>query len=442
MNRDRYDLPLTTASSSAAAFYRDGVDRILSAWRGAGDALDRAVVEDPTFALAHIARARVHQFNMESTEARAMAARARQLAATTTERERQHVEIIAAAIEGQRGVAITGAERHLDAFPRDALVLSLLLGAFGLYAFSGRADHDAAKLAICERHARHYGEDWWFLAYLGWSHTEAGNVGTGRTVTERAIALRPENANAAHALSHALFEQGDMAAGRRFLSAWLPAHERASILHGHLSWHAALMALEGGDVDGALTIYEECVRPSVSQYPPMNVFTDSASLLWRLSLVAKENLAPYWQEVAVYGDRYFPRAGAHFADGHYALVAAATRNEVLETRLVELEALAANGRLAPGSSAINLCRGIRAFAEGDNENAIRILEPLMPAVVRIGGSHAQRELWEDTFIVACLRGGRGAKAAKIISDRLRRRPSARDEAWSREARQGAEKPRD
>jgi hypothetical protein len=101
--------------------------------------------------------------------------------------------------------------------------------------------------------------------------------------------------------------------------------------------------------------------------------------------------------------------------------------------LAELEALEASGRLAPGSSAIDLCRGIRAFAEGDNDNTVRILEPLMPALVRIGGSHAQRELWEDTLIVACLRGGRGYKAAKIISDRLHRRPSARDEAWSREA---------
>ena len=30
---------------SAAAFYRDGVDRILSAWYGAGEAFDRAIVE-------------------------------------------------------------------------------------------------------------------------------------------------------------------------------------------------------------------------------------------------------------------------------------------------------------------------------------------------------------------------------------------------------------
>jgi len=59
--------------------------------------------------------------------------------------------------------------------------------------------------------------------------------------------------------------------------------------------------------------------------------------------------------------------------------------------------------------------------------------------VRIGGSHAQRELWEDTLIVAYLRAGRRDKATKMISDRLRRRPSLRDEAWSRQSLQGTEK---
>ena len=47
MNRDSYDLPLTTASDRAAMSYRDGVDRMLSAWNGADDAFDRAIAEDP-----------------------------------------------------------------------------------------------------------------------------------------------------------------------------------------------------------------------------------------------------------------------------------------------------------------------------------------------------------------------------------------------------------
>ena len=90
-----------------------------------------------------------------------MAARARELAAKTTAGERGHVDISAKVIECQQGKALAGAEQHLDEFPRDARVLSMMLGAFGLYAFSGRNDHDAARVAICERHASHYGEDWW-----------------------------------------------------------------------------------------------------------------------------------------------------------------------------------------------------------------------------------------------------------------------------------------
>ena len=425
MNRDRYDLPLTTSSDRAAAHYRDGVDCMLSAWHGAEDAFDKAIAQDPGFALAHIGRARLHQLNMEGSQARAMAAQARELVAGATPREKSHVEIIAAVIESKPRLAVSGAEAHLEEYPRDAQVLSMLLGAFGLYAFSGRSDHDAAKLAICERHARHYGEDWWFLSYLGWSHTEAGYLTTGRKLSERAMSQRAANANAAHGLSHAMFEQGDMETGRSFLSQWMPAHDRQSFLHGHLAWHVALTALDTGDLDGALATYEQHIKPAGRPYPPLNIFTDGTSLLWRLSLAGKTGLDEHWRDITAYGEKYFPQAGAHFADVHFALAAAAG-SEALDTRLAQLEARAADGKLAPGRAAIELCRGIRSFAEGDNAGAVRFLEPAISELARIGGSHAQRELWEDTLIVAYLRAGHGDKAAGRISARLDRRPSARE----------------
>jgi len=363
-----------------------------------------------------------------------MASRARELAAGATPREIGHIEIMSAVIESKPKLAVSGAEAHLEEYPRDALVLSLLLGAFGLYAFSGRADHDAAKLAVCSRNATHYGEDWWFLSYLGWSHTEAGNLREGRALSERAMALRSANANAAHGLSHAMFEQGDMKVGRQFLAQWMPAHDRQSFLHGHLAWHTALTLLDEDDLVGALAIYEQHIKPADRPYPPLNIFTDGASLLWRLSLAGQNGLEPHWREMAAYGETYFPQAGAHFADVHHALVGAMISGHAFEDRMAQLEERQAAGRLAPGRTAIELCRGVKAFADGDNDGAIRLLEPAISELTRIGGSHAQRELWEDTLIVACLRAGRGDKAARSISARLDRRPSARDEAWSRQAR--------
>lgn len=433
MIHDRYGLPLTTTSDRAAAYYVDGVDRMLAALHGADAAFEAAIAEDPDFAMAHIGRARVHQLNMEGTAARAKAATARELAAAASPRERRHIEIIASVIEGQGKKAMTAAEQHLTEYPRDAQVLSLLLGAFGLYAFSGRADHDAARLTLCERYAADYGEDWWFLTYLGWSKTEAGDVVSGRAVTERGYALKPENAGAAHAVAHALFEQGDGAEGRAFLSAWLPANDRTSFLQGHLAWHLALIDLEEGNADAALNIYERHIKPAGRPYPPLNIYTDTASLLWRLSLAGKTGLEAHWKDVAAYGDGYFQKAGAHFADVHHALVAATTPGDALQARLAEMETRNADGRLAPGPAAIGLGRGIAAFAAGNYGAAVRILAPLMPELVRIGGSHAQRELWEDTFIVACLRAGEGKQATALISDRLHRRPSRRDRMWSQEA---------
>ena len=176
-HQDRYGLTLSTASAEAAEAYRSGVDLLLAAWPGAAEAFERAIAADGEFALAHIARARIHTFYQQGDVARQKAALARELVAHRgTERERGHVETLALAVEGQIPAALKSALVHLEMHPRDAIVMSLPLGAFGLLAFSGMADHDQARVDLCRRYAHHYGEDWWFLTYHGWSLTENGAV--------------------------------------------------------------------------------------------------------------------------------------------------------------------------------------------------------------------------------------------------------------------------
>jgi hypothetical protein len=57
------------------------------------------------------------------------------------------------------------------------------------------------------------------------------------------------------------------------------------------------------------------------------------------------------------------------------------------------------------------------------------LEPLGPQLVRIGGSHAQREVFEDTLLEAYLRAEQFDKAEAMLAERLARRGSARDNFW-------------
>jgi hypothetical protein len=428
---DRYGLTLSTTSSEAAAAYRDGIDLLLSAWTGAAEAFDRAIAADPEFALAHIARARIHTFYQQGDVARKKAALARELVARRgAERERSHVETLALAVEGQIPAALAAALAHLETAPRDAVVMSLPLSAFGLFAFSGMADHDQARVDLCERHAHHYGDDWWFLTYHGWALTENGDVARGRAMTERAFGLRRANANAVHSLLHAMFEDGSVTEADALVTQWVPGYDRSGILHGHIRWHQALGALEAGDAARALAIYADVLKPSVTSAPPINAISDGASLLWRLSAYGHDVPCELWADADAYAQRAFPKSSIPFADVHMALFAAATRNAAaLEQRLGVIEQRVAEGKLAAGPVVPKICRAMSAFAGEDYQGCIRHLEPVLDDVVRIGGSHAQRQIVEDTFIVALMRGGELARARTLLDQRLHRRPSPRDARW-------------
>lgn len=428
---DRYGLPVSTASDAAAAAYREGIDLMLSAWTGADTAFDAAIAADPKFALAHVARARLHFTYAEPAAMKARLADARAAVARNgDDREKSHVEILGYTMEGQSPKALSSALAHLDRWPRDALILAQPLGAFGLFAFSGMPNHDQARVDLCERHARHYGDDWWFETYLGWSLTENKDVVRGRDLTQRALGKRRENANAAHALAHAMFEDGSTATADKLITDWLPCYERSGILYGHIFWHQALAALEGGDTGRALAIYRAQLGPAVTQAVPLNAITDCAALLWRIDLDGKQVPREMWAELAAYGDKYFPSAGITFADVHVAFIAAAAGDTAaLEARVAAIEKRLADGKLAAGPVVPAMCRASRAFADGNYSDAVRHLEPLALDVVRIGGSHAQREIFEDMLIVALIKAGEPVKAMTMLDRRLHHRTSVRDNRW-------------
>ena len=428
---DRYGLPLSTNSSAAGQAYRDGIDLMLSAWPGTAECFERAIREDPDFALAHIARGRIHSFYQQGEAARKAAAVAREkVAQRGTAREKDHVETLALAVEGNLPAALKSALNHLESFPRDAVVLSLPLGAFGLFAFSGMADHDQARQDLCERHARHYGEDWWFLSNHGWSLTENGNVKKGRAITERAFELKRNNAYAAHALLHAMFEDGSVRDADSLVGRWIGSYDRAGILFGHIYWHQALGALEMGDAAKALAIYSDILRPEVNVAPPLNAMSDCASLLWRLLAYGHPVPAQFWADADSYAKVHFPKAGLPFVEMHMALLAAATGNQpALDERLRAIEQRLADGKLAAGPVVPTVCRAMNAFARDNYADCVRRLEPVLCDVVRLGGSHAQREIIEDTLVVALIRSGELPRARALLDQRLHRRPSPRDARW-------------
>ena len=432
IHRDRYDHPISTDSALAAARYREGLDLLLSAWPGAEEALDEVIATDPDFGLAHAARARLHAIRGEAAKARTVIQAAQQISLRRgSERERSEVDVIALAIHGKTKQALDAALAHIERWPKDLLVHSMVLSPFGLLAFSGMAEHNQVRVDLCERLAPHFAsDDWWFLTFRGWAHAENGNASLGRVLTERALELRRNNANGIHALAHVMHESGTGDEAATLIAGWLPGYARSGTLHGHLAWHAALVSLERGDTDGALGIYMANVAPAVSRSPPLNIVSDTASFLWRLHAYGHAVPARLWQDAASYAAGYFGDAGFAFADVHMALLAAAAGDRAgLERRAAALTALVDAGELPAGAVVPTICRAALAFMDEDYAACAHTLEPVAGEVVRIGGSGAQREVIEETLLVAWMRSGEAAKARKLLDERLHRRPSPRDSRW-------------
>src|ERR1700758_1000844 len=106
MLTDRYDLVLSTASSTARDAYVQASDLALTFYPGAAEAYDRAIAADPGFALAHTGRAQVLMRQGDVAAARVALGAARDVAAGLSEREASHVGVFDLVFAGRTDAAI------------------------------------------------------------------------------------------------------------------------------------------------------------------------------------------------------------------------------------------------------------------------------------------------------------------------------------------------
>ncbi len=101
----------------------------------------------------------------------------------------------------------------------------------------------------------------------------------------------------------------------------------------------------------------------------------------------------------------------------------------LSALITGLRALDAKGHPIAGPVALPLVQGVAAYAAGDHAGALALLESVDGEIHRVGGSHAQWELFEETRVVCQIRLGRYDDAVRLLRRRLAHRPSPRDLVW-------------
>jgi len=411
MLNDCYENKLTTTTGLARDNYDVGLKAFLSANYGAEEAFSLAVEADPNFSLAYAGLARAHMGAGNFEAAASALTTAKQMLDGASDREKSHVRCFELLTSGKSKEARNAVYNHLLEWPRDALVAQMNTSVFGLIGFSGALGREQDLLDFTEQLFPHYGDDWWMMSMHAISLCETGQTFAAMRLMEKSLSLNPRNANAAHFFAHILYEEDEIAAGRDYLQAWMPAYDKRSILHGHLSWHEALWAIQDGDEAKMWETIDASVSPEKGTSLPLNALTDTAAIYYRAELAGYKVDPKRWSRLSEYAAQSFPNMGQSFADIHAALAHARAGNEEYLQKYIEGKDGFA-GELVPC-----IARSWKAINRGHWLLAANELASKIDEFERFGGSRAQRDLLEFTYINALFRAGEKQAAKSILSKR-------------------------
>lgn len=408
MLRDRYDNQITTKSDAARDHYITGVDRVLSGATDMAAPFEAAIAVDDNFVLGHSGLARALTLSNDMSGAKAALAQAIKVSNGVTTRELSHVNVMRLQFEGKAAKALVAMKEHVASYPRDAIIAGLSTGVFGMIGFSGHRGREAELLAFTSMLAPHYGEDWWMLAQHAFSLCEVGKLAEADKLVDRSLSIKWDHSHAAHVRSHVYYEAGDLTDGISFLEDWMPSYSRAGMMHGHLAWHVALWALEQGDMDKMWAWVDEEVKPDASIGLPINMITDTASILYRAELAGQVVDPVRWQHISEYASKAFPRVGNSFVDMHAAL------SHAMAGRQDELADYVDVAKGFAPDVVQDCAKAFEAITRQDWASATTALSAALVDGARLGGSRAQRDLLEYSLVNVLLRQGKGEEAERII----------------------------
>jgi hypothetical protein len=428
--RDAYDLEVSSASPACVA----ALDATREAYLGfrvdAAKHVNAALEADRDCVLANVMKGclamLLSNVGAFGTVDQRIAA-AERGAAAATERERLHLAALKSWRAGRNDAAQAAWEQILAEHPRD--LAALRFAHFSYFWTAGDARRMRGSIErVLPRWSETMPGHGWLLGMHAFACEEAGDLATGERQGRRAVEANPADLWAVHAVAHVM----EMQARHHDGIAWVDANrahtEGATNFKFHLAWHRALFLLESGRLDEMLDCYDRTVRdhasPLVQGQPDLYIdVQNAAALLLRLELQGVD-VGGRWVELA---DKAEKRIGDHvilFTVPHWMMALAATERWTQCARL--LDAMRAHAETSGASEAdivarvaLPAARCVLAHRRGAYAEGLDALFPVRHEIVRLGGSHAQRDvLWQ--VMADCARRAGRDEALRILVDEVAR----------------------
>ena len=400
--------PVVAATPDSVRGLDAAIDAYLGARSDARARLDAVLGDDPSCVLAHCMDGYLHLLSSKRAGF-ALAARALDNACAAAgrisalaPRERAHVAALDAWSNGDLRGAIHHWDAALDQGPVD--ILALRVSQFVL-SYLG----ESARMRVTiER------------ALPAWGPQMPGY---GYVLGCHAYALE-ESGDYAHAVAHVAEMQGRLGDGLTWIRDVAPHWSHCNNFTLHLRWHEALYHLDLDRYDTVLDLYDDEIR-RVSTDEYLDV-TNAVSLLWRLEQ-AGVDVGLRWRELADCSRGHQHDHALVFVDLHYLMALAAVNDAHGVGEF--LESCEGFARLGEHTEAtvmaevgLPLARAVVAHRRGDYGDVVDLLAPVRDRIKHVGGSHAQRDLFEQLLIDAAWRARRLSIADDLLAERTAKRP--------------------
>jgi len=379
--------------------------------------VQRALDASPEMPMAHVLHAYLFLLGTEP-EGRAVARDSHRAAQAlpADARERAHIEAVGLMADGRWRAAGRVLEDLSIEYPRDALALQAgHLTDF--FVGDSRMLHDRIARALPHWSASMPGYHA-VLSMQAFGLEETGRYARAEKMGRQAVELQPRDGWGQHAVAHVLEMQNRRREGLGWMRSNAAAWSEGSFFAVHNWWHTALFHLGLDEVDEVLALFDGPVAGGQSVLALDLI--DACALLWRLQLRGID-VGTRWEPVA---DRWAPMASAGnyaFNDMHAMMAFAMAGRSADAQAVLEAQAAAAEAdddnadfMLEVGHAAT---RAVKAYADGDFAATVQLLRPIRNKAHRFGGSHAQRDLLDQTLIDAARRDGQIALAQALLAER-------------------------
>ncbi|MFK7744896.1 MAG: tetratricopeptide repeat protein [Roseobacter sp.] len=430
MNHDICQSPVSLSSPEALANWNGMIRAFLAHGTATPTHLGALLQENPDFALGHAARG-LFSLMMGRTElvrtAHEAADTARRALGNSAAdlRTLAWVEGLEQWLLGHPTGAIAAMERVLDVYPQDTLTAKV---SHAIRFILG--DAEGMRLSI-ERSLKAHDADHACRGYAMGCHAftleETGEYDRAEAVGRAGLELAGDDAWGLHAVAHVYDMTARPDLGIDLIEGHTSAWDHCNNFRYHVWWHKALLHLDRGELDVALGLYDAQIRADKSD--DYRDISNATSLLVRLELEGMD-VGPRWEELADFSEKRTEDGCVVFADLHYMLALTGANRPDAQAKMTQRFArdAAQSGEMQhrfahPGVAALS---GLNAFAEGRYDAAFADLAHARPDMQTIGGSHAQRDVFERITIDAGLRAGHYDKTELILQDRLARRAGKAD----------------